>query len=174
MRSELHELLSRREELSEHEIDFTVQLCAELVQSHWAATHRAFEGVDENNLDHETVESLSDQNFKTVYEIQFIWQMGLWRIIALFDGIVAQRFPDLPGKGLQARLTRLESQGVIATADTSELRDWIRLRNVMSHRPVEGHSLSHQLELGDLQQVASVARRILIGASAPRAVAEAP
>lgn len=165
MRPELHDLLDRTEELSDHEIDFTVELCSELVQSHWNATHRPFEGVDENNLDHETAELLSDQNFRTAYQIQFIWQMGLWRIIALFDGIVSQRFPDLAGKRLQSRLKALQERRLVSEADSNALRDWIRLRNVMSHQPVEGHSLSHQLVLVDLQEVAMISRRILKAAS---------
>lgn len=80
MKDELRDLLKREEALSEYEVTFTVHLCSDLVMWHWLSTHRRFEGFDQETADHDTIEALSDQNWKTAYEIQFIWQMGLWRI----------------------------------------------------------------------------------------------
>jgi hypothetical protein len=134
------------------------------VNSHWAHSHREFQGVDPDTADYGTIEALSDQNFRTVYEIQFIWQMGLWRIIALHDGLLSQWHPTLARKRLQEKLDSLERSGLLAASDSSEIRDWIRLRNVLSHRPVEGHGLLHQLSQDDLKEVPAVARRVLSGA----------
>jgi len=109
----------------------------------------------------EAWESLSDQNFKTVYEVQYIWQMGLWRLLALFEGIVSQSLPDLARKGIQAKLDALKERQLIRADEDQQLRDWIRLRNVLSRQPVEAHSIAHQLELGDLQELAGVTRSVL-------------
>lgn len=168
MRSELAELLTRSEELSEHDIDLTVQLCWELVQSHWSATHRQFAEMDEQALAAAERCSLGRQNFRTAYEIQFIWQMGLWRVVALVDGILSQRDSALAGKPLQAKLTVLEKEGRVDATAVAQIREWIRLRNVFSHRPVEGPSFAHQLEHADLQEVARLARQVLEGGSASR------
>jgi len=163
MRSDLRDLLMMKEELSEHEIDFTVLLCAELVESHWSRTHRPFEGVDPDTADQETTEALSDQNFKTAYQVGFIRQMGLWRIIALLDGILAQRRPSSARQPLQKKLKRLVAAGLVAADDFVEIREWIELRNMFSHSPVEGHAFYQQLEHGDLTELATTARRILAG-----------
>lgn len=167
MRPELHSILSLDDEISQTEIGFTVELCSDLVQSHWSATHRQFEDLNEEELRGAERCSLGRQNFKTAYEIQFIWQMGLWRIIALMDGILSQRFPHLSSKRLQEKLQIMQRQGLVSSDLAASFKQWIRLRNTLSHRPARAPDFSHQLEREDLEELASLAEAILAGSHAP-------
>ena|GEM_PF-6613945 len=160
MRPELRDLEAHRAPISEHEIGFTLDICDQIVQSHWSATHRGFENAP---LDDEVNEALSDQNFRTAYQVQFVWQMGLWRMLALLDGILSQWFPELDDQSLTKKVRSLGKAGVtLPTPLRSELHQWIDLRNILSHGPPEAPSFSHQLERQDLEAFANLANDVLV------------
>ena len=161
MRAELLELSKHQEPISEYEIGFTIDICGQIVQSHWSATHRPFEGGSAAD-EHEYNEALSDQNFRTAYQVQYIWQLGLWRIVALFDAILSHWFPELGRDGLKRKIQRLEKLGVAFAPEVRrELGDWINLRNTLSHQPPEAPSFGHQLSHVDLDELAALAKHIL-------------
>ena len=162
MRRELRTLINHTELIDEYELNSTVELCHGVVQSHWRATHERFDLGDEEN--HEYNEALSDQNFRTASEIQCVWQLGLWRLIALFEGLMSQWFPDLATRGLTQKLNYLRTNyGIPTDLERRMLTEWLSLRNAFSHRPARAPSLDHQLIRKDLEELANLMRTVLDG-----------
>lgn len=159
MRTELLELAQYYEPIVPYEIQATVELCAGLAQSHWSATHRDFEHA--NLDDHPTIEALADRNFATAYEVQFVWQFGLWRLQALFESILSHRFPETASFRIGRKLSCLRQQGLLSESDCTELFRWIELRNLLSHRPPHAPTLVHQIERQDLEEFAAFLTRVL-------------
>ncbi len=152
MRPELQEAIKHTEIVDEYELGETVRLCAQAVQSHWRATHERFDDRDED--DHEFNEALSDQNFRTAYEVQFIWQLGLWRLVAQFEGLLSQWFPDLASRRLSEKLARLRREwGAPSEGAIWQIREWMELRNTLSHRPVRAPTFDHYLSTADLEEL---------------------
>ncbi len=160
VRAELREQLTQVEPISEYEIDFTVDMCSQIVQSHWSATHRQFE--DANPDDHEINEALSDQNFRTAYQVQFIWQVAIWRINALFEAILSQWFPGPQPLQIRQTMRSIEATGIVLPRETkAELHSWLDLRDVFSHHPPEAPTFAHQLERDDVEEFAALIRSVL-------------
>lgn len=160
MRPELRELLKHIEPISEYEIGFTIDICSQIVESHWSATHRVFEHGDPDNHDYN--EALSDQNFRTAYQVQFIWQLAIWRINAVFEAVLSQWFPEIESLPIRQKLRALEEAGVRLPAKAkAELHSWIDLRNVFSHRPPEAPSFAHQVERSDVEDFAALTQKLL-------------
>ena len=167
MRAELRELEKYRTPLSEHEVGFTLDICDQIVQSHWSATHRRFEGGNAGDSGYN--EALSDENFRTAYQVQYVWQMGLWRMQALFEGILSQWFPDLDDLSFTKKVRSLGDVGVVLPSGLrSELHQWIDLRNSLSHDPPEAPTFSHQLERQDLEDFMTIVGEVLSIARAHR------
>jgi hypothetical protein len=162
MRPELRELITHRELADEHDLRDTVMLCAQAVQSHWRATHERFDAGDEQ--DQEFVEALSDQNFRTAYEVQFIWHLGLWRLLAQFEGLLSQWFPELASRRITDKLAHLRrAWGVPSAETTRELSDWMDLRNTFSHRPTTAPTFAHHLQTSDLEELLGRIEEVLDG-----------
>ena len=159
MRAELRAMIGHTELLSEHEIGFTVEYCKAFGQSHWNHTHRPFEGA--NLQDHGTIEALSDANFRTAYQEQYIYQLGLWRMVAVFDAILKQWFPQFATKRLQACLTAVARITSLPPEELGELKEWIDLRNTLSHTPADAPSFAHQLRWPDLEELEALMKRAL-------------
>jgi hypothetical protein len=164
LRPELQQLRGLRASIGEHEIPFTVEICSQIVQSHWQATHKRFEAYPEDCEDQEYIESLSDQNFRTAYQVRFIWHLALWRVQALFEGILSDWFPETERLPIMKKLQLLEKTGVLSSADFAQLAQWIELRNVFSHRPPESPSFSHDLTRDDLDEFAGLIGQVLTAA----------
>lgn len=159
MRSELLELGQYCEPIGLYELRATVELCSELTQSHWSATHRDFEGANLDN--HPTIEALADRNFATAYEVQFVWQFGLWRLQALFESSLSEQFPETASFPIGRKLAFLRHRDLISDADRQELLKWIHLRNLLSHQPPHAPTLIHQIERQDLEEFAALLTRVL-------------
>ena len=160
MRTEIRSMIGHTEPISEHEIGFTVEYCKAFATSHWQHTHMPFRGADVE--DHETVEALSDTNFRTAFQIQYIFQLGLWRMVAVLDAILGQWFPQFARKRLQSRLDAVAEMAEVPAGDLADLKDWIRLRNAFSHSPADAPGLEHQLTRRDLEELAALIRQVLI------------
>ena len=156
MRAELKELINQIDELDTWHFKQTIELCQSLNDSHWQHTHAPFVGGDVSNQDY--IEALADQNFQTASEVHYIWQLGLWRLQAIFEGLIEQNFlGNSKAYGLRRKLKRLVDRGFTLSADeATELLEWANLRNALSHRPVTATSVSQQLDRSDLEAVAAL------------------
>ena len=110
MRADLKEMVIQVDELDVWHLRETIQLCESLNTSHWQHTHAPFADLDMEN--HEYVEALSDQNFRTAGDVHYIWQLGLWRLQAIFEGLIDQHLlRDSRTHGLRRKLKRLADLG---------------------------------------------------------------
>jgi hypothetical protein len=163
MRMELETLRLVAAELHVDDLDRTVVLCRDLALSHWQYTHAPLADLDDTNQ--EAVEIISDQNFRTGFEVQFIFQFGLWRLQAIFEGLITQDFlNDAKSSGLTSRLKAMAARGYsLSTDENAELMKWAYLRNELSHRPMTPNSVAQSLAGDDLQEFALLLNAILRG-----------
>ena len=133
MRTELQALLAPAEAASEADFGRIIDLCSCLALSHWQQTHAPF--ANRPLASRIAMEALADQNFRSVFEVQFVWQFGLWRLQAIFESLIDQRF--LSGRKVRGLTKKLQAIAIggytMAAADTRELHDWTQLRNALSH-----------------------------------------
>jgi hypothetical protein len=89
--------------------------------------------------DPEAVEIVADVAYYSNMEISYLWAFTLWRLQAVFEGIITQSF--LPREsprivGLAAKLRAVKAAGfALRDVDERALLDWAKLRNRLSHRP---------------------------------------
>jgi hypothetical protein len=162
MRDELKTLISQVDELDVWHLQQTVHLCQSINTSHWQYTHAPYADGDMEN--HEYIEALADQNFRTAADVHYIWQLGLWRLQAIFEGLIEQDFLRDSGiRGLRRKLDRLLKLGFTISADERrELDEWASLRNALSHRPVYATDLSQQVYLDDLNELVALYSKLIL------------
>jgi hypothetical protein len=84
---------------------------------------------------------LDDIAYYTHVENDYIWHFCLWRLQAIFEGIIIHKLLSssterLPG--LKAKLDAIKEAGFpLDDEDYEELLDWAKLRNALSHAPPE-------------------------------------
>ncbi|HET7427212.1 MAG TPA: hypothetical protein VFJ50_09230 [Gemmatimonadales bacterium] len=161
MRSELRSLLDNPHVFTDYDLERTVELCRSLALSHWQHTHEPYRDVDLSNQD--MIEVLADQNFRTAYDVGFVWQFGLWRLQAVFEALIDQDFlKNVSSQGVWNKLRAMKRAGFdVLDSEEAELRSWTKLRNALSHRPVEPIFLTQQLDADDLREFADLLLGIL-------------
>ncbi len=107
---------------------------------------------------------MDDTIYYSLLDVQFLWAYCLWRLQAIFEGIIVSRLlskQSIKG-GLTAKLRALESAGYSLTGpEKAELLDWARLRNALSHMPPEAYTPAGIGE-DDVVEYAKLLRRILV------------
>ena len=83
---------------------------------------------------------MDDVAYYTWIENQYLWTFCLWRMQAVFEGIITKSIVkaerQLPGLG--AKLAAVRRAGFTVDANLEEdLFDWANLRNALSHCPPE-------------------------------------
>ena len=171
MRADLKEMVAQVDELDVWHFQETVHLCENLNTSHWQHTHAPFADGDMENQEY--IESLSDQNFRTAGDVHYIWQLGLWRLQAIFEGLIDQDLlRDSRTRGLRRKLDRLVDLGFSLSPDElRELHDWAVLRNALSHRPVYATSLTQHVYRDDLAELAALYTDLIVRWRGERKVA---
>ena len=86
-----------------------------------------------------------DINWYAYHESFFIWHFCLWRLQAIFEGIIQTDYLSPKGSklyvGLKSKLDALRSLDyIIKQSDYDELLEWAVLRNQLSHFPPPSHS----------------------------------
>lgn len=156
LRAELKEMIGQVDELDIWHFQETLDLCDSLNTSHWQHTHAPF--ADGDMEDHEYIEALADRNVRTAGDVHYVWQLGLWRLQAIFEGLIDQdllRDPTI--RGLRRKLNRLVDLGFgVSPDERRELDSWAALRNALSHRPVYVTSLTQQVYRDDLIELVAL------------------
>jgi hypothetical protein len=161
VREDLKEMITQVDELDVWHFQETLNLCDSLNTSHWQHTHAAYAGGDME--DHEYIEALADQNVRTAGDVHYIWQLGVWRLQAIFEGLIDQDLlRDSNIRGHRRKLNRLTELGFsISPEERRELDNWAGLRNALSHRPVYATSLSQQVYRDDLAELANLYTKLI-------------
>ncbi len=84
----------------------------------------------------------SDLAYYAWVDEQNLWQFCLWRIQAIFEGLITYSFLPQPPRekliGLKQKLKAAKKAGFTLTdKEYNELISWASLRNVLSHAPPE-------------------------------------
>lgn len=98
-----------------------------------------------------------DIHFYAAQEVGLVWHFCLWRLHAILEGIITGRFLHSRGvskrlPGLKAKLDALhEARYTIDAADYSELLEWAKVRNQLSHFPPPSYGFG-PLEYADVEE----------------------
>lgn len=160
------ELLERRREvyrLTEHDIVYSITLAERLVASHVFKTEHELCDL-RNDPNQAAIEIVSDVAYYADLDISYVWAFTLWRIQAVFEGIVAQSFlpPEARREsGFAAKLRAVKKAGFpLEAEDETALLAWARVRNRLSHRPEWFYHLTRITE-EDVKEYAELVYRVL-------------
>jgi hypothetical protein len=110
------------------------------------------------------VEILSDVNYYVNLELTYLWGFAIWRLQALFEGMLGQSVLP-PGTrvpiGLRRKLLAVRAAGfILSDDDFQELLAWAELRNQLSHDPPT-HYGSYRLQRDDAREYADLVSGLL-------------
>lgn len=149
--------------LTEGDIADSLSLTERLVASHVFRTEHELRDL-RNDPSDTAVEIISDAAHYANLDISYIWAFTLWRLQAVFEGIVAQSFLPPTARresGFAAKLRAVRDAGFRLSADDeAELLAWARVRNRLSHRPEWFFHLT-EVTQQDVEEYAGLICRIL-------------
>lgn len=83
---------------------------------------------------------MDDVSYYTWVENQYLWTFCLWRMQAIFEGIITTSILESGSRlpGLRAKLSAVRKVGfTVEESLERDLLDWAELRNALSHCPPE-------------------------------------
>lgn len=127
--------------LGETDFDFTLELARRLISSRSAAYMQEAARVRAAQPDLAD-DILDDEAYYTAVDADYVWHFALWRLQAIFEGLIAYTFLDgRSGRSLIGLKTKLEAMRAagfeLRDSEFDELLAWGRLRNALSHAPPE-------------------------------------
>jgi len=111
------------------------------------------------NISIEFIKEIDQNNWM---KILYLWQFGLWRLQAILEGMIMNRFlpSHQPLFGLRNKLNAMKKSGFkISEIEFSELCQWARLRNALSHAPPEQFRPG-PLRFDDLREYCSLVKKL--------------
>lgn len=160
------ELLVRRASgyrLTEMDLVKTQELAEALVKSH-SFRIEAELGDLRKDPDQTAAEIVDDIAYYANLEISYVWGFTLWRLQAVFEGIITESFLPRtikPTIGFAAKLKALKAAGfTLSVPDERALAQWSRVRNRFMHRP-EWYYHAVWIEREDIQEYMNLLLRIL-------------
>jgi hypothetical protein len=130
------------------DIDYTVSIVRnaqkerdQLVKERWDREREENPGLADDIMD--------DVSYYTWVENQYFWTFCLWRMQAIFEGIITKSI--LPNAqrmlGLRSKLKAVRDAGFTVEANVENaLIEWADLRNALSHCPPEQFRPAHLKE----------------------------
>ncbi len=166
MRKELKNISETNHELYESDFDYTINISKKFAESRVRALpqDQASIKVLPNATDETIMEVLDDVAYYTYVEMQYIWHYCLWRLQGILEGIITGTFlKDIPTSnliGMKSKLDALKIAGfTIDAADYSELIEWAKLRNHLSHRP-PGSFFPGPLDEPDIEEYSRLCKKV--------------
>lgn len=100
------------------------------------------ERVREERSHEEADDMLDDDLYYAAVEADYLWHFCLWRLQAVFEGLIVYTFLTEPARsgltGLRKKLHAVRSAGYsLSDEEYDELISWGRVRNALSHAPPE-------------------------------------
>jgi hypothetical protein len=147
--------------LTEMDLMKSRDLADELVKSH---AFRINADLEKYRQDPESDELVDDIAHYANLEIDYVWAFTLWRMQAVFEGIIAQSFlpsENEQARGLSARLKGVRKAGFkLNPNDQQALLKWGTLRNRLSHQP-EWYYHAVRITRDDIEEYLTLILRIL-------------
>jgi len=127
--------------LNERDFDFTIRLTNDIIKaikSNYKVIEKKVYATKPNLAE----EILDDISYYTHLDTIFVLHFCLWRLQAVFEGILyftfIKPFYDKNLVGLNSKLKKARSLGyTLSDAEIDELLSWGNLRNILSHAPPE-------------------------------------
>lgn len=120
---------------------YTMRLAKEFAKAKLELLRQYAGRVREENPD-SADDILDDISYYTHTDIEYVWHFCLWRLQAIFEGIMVYKILRTEEAeqlvGLRSKLEAIRHAGfTLEDADFNELVDWAKLRNILSHAPPE-------------------------------------
>ncbi|TXE14897.1 hypothetical protein ES692_17695 [Psychroserpens burtonensis] len=144
--------------LSISDYEYTKRLINELICDRNEQIKIKGKELEAKNIDSEAI---SDLNYYAYVDNLFIWHFGIWRLQGIFEGILKQKF--FPNKNLLGLKSKLDFSRKITKkinqADYTELLEWGKLRNALSHFPPEQYRPS-LIQESDFTEYLELVKRV--------------
>lgn len=145
MRKELLNFDWHTYNLSDTDLDFTIELIDRIITDRDKQIKQIVKKIKLKSKKSKSLykddsgEGVSDIMYYSYIDAQYLWHFGIWRIQAIFEGILSQKISSSNRLfGLKSKLDHLKALNItIANADYEELLNWAKLRNALSHLPPE-------------------------------------
>jgi hypothetical protein len=164
MRPELRKSTGDVYRLTVSDIERTLGLAARLAASHSEKVERSLATL-RSDPSQAAIEIISDEAHYANLDIAYIWTFALWRLQAVFEGIIGQSFLPLTGKplvGLRRKLSALKEAGFpLDATDEDALFEWAELRNRLSHEPPYFYH-GVRLQRADVAEYAELVSRLVV------------
>lgn len=139
MREELKNFNWHTYGLDLSDFDLTLTFMEELFEARELQLKMSIDEMRSNNeySEDDLGEIISDRSYYSYVDDLLIYQYTLWRIQAVFEGIIKMKFfPDKKLIGLKKKLDYIINKGYdIDSYD--DILEWGKLRNALSHYPTE-------------------------------------
>jgi hypothetical protein len=127
--------------LSENDITFTLTMADDLIKARNAILSQDAERIRKEDPERAD-DILEDYLYYPYLDMQYLWHFCLWRMQAVFEGMICETFlPSKPSKalaGLRQKLDAILAAGyTLQDTEYEELVAWGALRNLLSHAPPE-------------------------------------
>ena len=134
------QMKSRTYKIDEEDFLTITSIIHDFVDAKLQALAQKKEELEKEMSQEEADEIFDDINYYGRTECVYLWTLCLWRLQALFEGMIEETFlpskPQRPLFGLKAKLDAMKAVGyTISQQYYDELFEWAGLRNALSHFP---------------------------------------
>ena len=131
--------------LREDDFEYTINLVKKFVNAQNELFQNKKMEIENEYSEDISCEIISDIAHYNWVDNQYLWHFCLWRLQAIFEGLITYSFLKSESKnklgGLKVKLNEMRVNGfTIDSNDSNELLDWAKLRNAFSHAPPEHYS----------------------------------
>lgn len=126
--------------LNKADFEYTLRLTKDMINASRQVIEQKKNKIEKENP--EMVDDIMDDYIYYNYiDIQYMWHFCLWRLQAIFEGIIVTRFLSHNDKklfGLKTKLEAMKREGyTLSSKHYNEITEWSELRNNLSHQPPE-------------------------------------
>jgi hypothetical protein len=123
------------------DIDYTISIVRNVQNDRELLVRQRWDKVREENPAH-VDDIMGDVSYYTWVENQYFWAFCLWRMQAIFEGIITKSIlPNMKRmSGLRSKIKAVRDAGyTVESSIENDLLEWAELRNALSHCPPEQH-----------------------------------
>ena len=123
------------------DIDYTISIVRNVQNDRELLVRQRWDKEREENPAH-VDDIMDDVSYYTWVENQYFWAFCLWRMQAIFEGIITKSIlPNMKRmSGLRSKIKAVRDAGyTVESSIENDLLEWAELRNTLSHCPPEQH-----------------------------------
>ena len=126
--------------LKKEDLDYTLRLTKDMINASREVLDQKARKIKQENT--EMVEDIMDDyTYYNYIDIQYMWHFCLWRLQAIFEGMIVTKFLSHKDKklfGLSSELKAMKEEGyTLDSKHYQQIMEWAKLRNTLSHQPPE-------------------------------------